>query len=140
MPNPDRQIFDARKNCLNTIRLIAAISVMYIHAIVHLEVDMPAILSSVIAFFQGVPIFFAMSGFLVWESVGRSENIVAYAKKRFLRIYPELWCAVLLGLGAIGASVLDTGLFAGLWLRYAQRRIVDHRDYSAILYCDLVSV
>lgn len=101
MPDLDRQISDSRKNCLNTIRLIAAISVMYIHAIAHLEVEMPKILNIVIAFFQGVPIFFAMSGFLVWESVGRSENILAYAKKRFLRIYPELWCAVLLGLGAI---------------------------------------
>ena len=90
-----------RANCLNTIRLIAAISVFYIHALAHLNVEMPRILTGIIAFFQGVPIFFAMSGFLVWDSVGRSENFWVYAKKRILRIYPELWCAVLLGLVVI---------------------------------------
>ena len=118
MPNSDRQISDSRKNCLNTVRLIAAISVMYIHAITHLEVKMPEILTAVIAFFQGVPIFFAMSGFLVWDSVGRSADFLSYAKKRFLRIYPELWTAVLLGIVTIlalyDAPILwgQLGLFA----------------------------
>lgn len=92
MHNLDRQTDNSehRKNCLNTVRLIAAISVFYIHALNHLEVQMPDLLTRIIAFFQGVPIFFAMSGFLVWDSVGRSKSFGAYAKKRFLRIYPEL--------------------------------------------------
>lgn len=95
--NLDRQTSENRKNCLNTVRLFAAISVFYIHAITLLEVAMPEILTHFVSFFQGVPIFFAMSGFLVWGSVERSKNGLTYFKKRFLRIYPELWCAILVG-------------------------------------------
>ena len=101
-----------RKNCLNTIRLIAAISVFYIHALAHLKVAMPGVLTSVLSFFQGVPIFFAMSGFLVWDSVGRSDGFASYIKKRFLRVYPELWCAVLLSLAMI-LALFDEGIVWG---------------------------
>lgn len=87
----DKQLnrLDHPKNCLNTIRLIAAISVLYIHAKVHLGADMPAILTRIIAFFQGVPIFFAMSGFLIWDSVGRSDRFFSYAKNVFCGSIPS---------------------------------------------------
>lgn len=35
-----------------------------------------------------------MSVFLIWGSIGRSTNFRDYLKKRFWRIYPELWVAV----------------------------------------------
>lgn len=35
-----------------------------------------------------------MSGFLIWWSIGRSSNFTEYLKKRFWRIFPELWVAV----------------------------------------------
>jgi len=62
---------------------------------------MPGLFSGIIGFFQGVPIFFAMSGLLIWNSLGKSKDFWTYAKNRFWRIYPELWCAVALGLIAI---------------------------------------
>lgn len=83
-------------NCLNTIRLVAALQVMYVHITHHMSISMPEWFSYVINFFQGVPIFFILSGYLVWESVGRSNSYLTYLKKRFWRIYPELWCANLI--------------------------------------------
>ena len=111
--------FDYKKNSLNTVRLIAALQVLYLHAIVHLEVSMPMAISTIINFFQGVPIFFTMSGFLIWDSIGRSSGFGEYCKKRFWRIYPELWVAVVVELIVIvifvpirGADWTLFGLFA----------------------------
>ena len=87
-----------RDNCLNSIRLLAALSVMYIHAVAHLDVDVPEFVTTIFSMFPGVPIFFFLSGFLVWNSIGKSNGIVAYAKKRFWRIYPQLWTAVVLSI------------------------------------------
>lgn len=48
-----------------------------------------------------MPIFFTLSGFLVWFSIERSESYCEYLRKRFLRIYPELWLAVAIEVFAI---------------------------------------
>ena len=85
-------------DCLNTIRLLAAIQVLYGHTTHHLNIEPLPVLGSFINFFSGVPIFFTMSGFLIWWSIGRSTTFPQYLKKRFWRIYPELWLAVLIEL------------------------------------------
>lgn len=82
------------KDCLNTIRLLAAFEVVYGHTIAHLNLNLPEWVSFIISFFDGVPIFFTLSGFLIWGSIGRSGNFKDYCIKRFWRIYPELWIAV----------------------------------------------
>lgn len=97
-----------RDNCLNVIRLIAAFQVMFGHAYAHLEVDrimfrvgassfdiMPT-LHWIAQSIPGVPIFFFLSGYLIWDSIERSNNFEHYFKKRVLRVYPELWVAVLI--------------------------------------------
>ena len=71
-----------------------------------------------IRFFHGVPIFFTMSGFLIFWSVGRSRSYGEYLKKRFWRIYPELWLAVFVELVVLLALYYEPinwsqfGLFA----------------------------
>ncbi len=85
---------DFRKNSLNTFRFIAAIQVLWIHTLNHMELSNIPVLGDVIVFFSGVPIFFTLSGYLIWHSIGRSKTFGDYAKKRFWRIYPELWVAV----------------------------------------------
>lgn len=57
---------------------------------------MPVVLDKIVSFFYGVPVFFMMSGYLIWMSVGRSARFSQYCKKRFWRIFPELWVAVLI--------------------------------------------
>lgn len=74
--------------------MLAAIEVLYGHTLEHLGIDGIPILDHFIHFFSGVPIFFTMSGFLIWWSIGRSKNFGEYLRKRFWRIYPELWVAV----------------------------------------------
>ncbi len=67
---------------------------MYCHTVEHLQLNGLPIIGDFLNFFDGVPIFFTMSGFLIWGSVGRSISFSEYLKKRFWRIYPELWVAV----------------------------------------------
>ena len=87
-------VINYRNNCLNTIRLIAALQVLFGHTVAHLGISTPSIVNEVSFFFQGVPVFFTMSGFLIWDSIGRSASFKEYATKRFWRIFPELWVAV----------------------------------------------
>lgn len=89
-----------RQNCLSVFRLLAAIGVMYGHAIHHLQIDIPEVVSRFL-WLPGVPLFFCLSGFLIWPSIGRSKTFAEYCRKRFWRIYPELWTAVLLNAAVI---------------------------------------
>ena len=88
-------------NSLNTFRLIAAIQVLWGHTMAHLELEKIPVLDDIVMFFSGVPIFFSLSGFLIWHSIGHSNSYKDYAKKRFWRIYPELWVAVIIEILAI---------------------------------------
>lgn len=84
-----------KQNCLSLIKLVAAIQVMIIHMREHLDILLPEWVNSIIRFFAGVPIFFIVSGFLIWFSIENSFSYGNYIKKRFWRIYPELWVAVI---------------------------------------------
>ena len=104
-------------NCLNTVRLLAALSIIVGHGVQHLQIWLPPWCIWLVSYFRGVPIFFVLSGFLIWESLSRND-LKQYAKKRFLRIYPELWAAVVLGLAVLlvlyhqPVSWLQLGAFA----------------------------
>lgn len=89
--------YSVRKNCINLIRIIAALNVFYGHATTHLNIKMPVGVSKIIGVFSGVPIFFILSGFLIWMSIERTPTFTAYCKKRVFRLYPELvggYCSV----------------------------------------------
>lgn len=85
-------------NCLSLIRIIAAVQVMMGHMIEHFELPGNEAVLHATYFFRGVPIFFAISGFLMWFSIERSKSYSQCLKKRFWRIYPELWAADMLPL------------------------------------------
>lgn len=107
-----------RDNCFNLIRLLAALQVAYGHMIEHFNLNIPEIITDVFWFFRGVPIFFALSGYLIWNSIGRSKTFTQYAQKRFWRIFPELWGGVIIELAVLiilyfdGIEWLSFGLFA----------------------------
>lgn len=88
-------------NCLSTIRIIAALQVILGHMIEHFELPGNATFLHTTYFFRGVPIFFVISGFLMEFSIVRSRSYGEYLKKRFWRIYPELWVAVLIEIIAV---------------------------------------
>lgn len=94
MKETTKSKIDVRDNCLNLIRIVAALQVLFGHVLEHLELPLNDTLFRISCFFRGVPIFFVISGFLIWNSIKRSNTYGQYLKKRFWRIYPELWIAI----------------------------------------------
>ena len=93
----------SRKNNFDLIRVLAALQVVYVHSSKHLFDSVPktsTILYYVHEFiekFPGVPIFFTVSGFLVYWSLERNQkNLIKFFKNRLLRIYPGLWVCLLI--------------------------------------------
>lgn len=77
-----------RNNNFDLIRLFAALEVAIVHGIVSLNLgDDPFALHVL----PGVPIFFFISGYLIFQSYGASRSVGRYAAKRALRIYPALY-------------------------------------------------
>lgn len=85
---------DWHKNSLNTFRLLAALSVMFIHGFTHMNASIAIGVDNFFRYFMGIPLFFSLSGFLLWQSRGSDGSFFAYARKRFRRIYPELWLGI----------------------------------------------
>lgn len=108
--------FNFVKNNLDLIRLFAATQVVFVHAVSHLklhELDFIKLLG----FLPGVPIFFFISGFLIYRSYLKSTSIFGYFQKRFLRIYPALWLcfyvslAILFGTNFLSFTILSESDF-----------------------------
>lgn len=112
----DDQYTFSKNNSISLIKTIAAIQVMTGHIFFHLKLSVPNTLSIIHGFINGVPVFFALSGYLIWFSIKRSNSFGAYCKKRFWRIYPELWVAVLIEIISIcifynGWNTKDLSIF-----------------------------
>ena len=80
-------------NNFDLIRIFAAVQVMFFHGIGVLDIAIPKVLEF-FKLFPGVPIFYAVSGYLVTQSYFRSRSIGEFAWKRALRIYPGLWLCI----------------------------------------------
>lgn len=80
-----------QENCFNLIRFLAAMQVAYGHIVEHLELNILPTITDIFWFFRGVPIFFALSGYLIWNSIRTSKSFTQYAQRRIWRIFPELW-------------------------------------------------
>ncbi|ADZ12123.1 acyltransferase [Riemerella anatipestifer] len=81
-------------NNLDLIRFFAAIQVVFRHVFYKHDFENKSLnlIKEIILAFPGVPIFFMVSGFLIYWSFERnSNNPKKYLKNRLLRIYPALW-------------------------------------------------
>lgn len=88
----------SRINNFDLIRLLAALQVIFYHSSKHLHINNNVLtyVYQFLDYFPGVPIFFTISGFLIYRSFERRPNqIRQYALNRFLRIYPALWISFL---------------------------------------------
>ena len=95
----------SRQNNFDLIRLLAALQVAFFHAKGHLKVAESPVEGFIDFFknFPGVPIFFTVSGFLIYQSYARnSQNLRQYALNRLLRIYPGLWVCLAVTVGLLG--------------------------------------
>ncbi len=84
-----------RTNNFDLLRILAATEVLLHHSYWHLEVPV-SILYTYIQYFTGVPMFFVISGFLISASYERNPDLKSYFRNRALRIYPALWCCIIL--------------------------------------------
>jgi peptidoglycan/LPS O-acetylase OafA/YrhL len=100
-------------NNFDLIRLLAALQVMLKHALVHLGFDGPA--TELLGIFPGVPVFFFISGYLIFQSHRNSRSLRQFAVNRLLRIYPALIVCFLVSV----ALVLSTGYLS--WQTLASR-------------------
>lgn len=86
-------------NNFDVIRLLAALQVVFTHSVHHLEIKgiIGEFGDSFGYYFPGVPIFFTISGFLIFWSFDRNaDNLKKYFKNRILRLFPALWfCLVI---------------------------------------------
>ena len=85
----------SRENNFDLIRLIAAMSVLVFHCYRLTGTAVPASPRLIADFFgavveQGVPVFFAISGFLIARSWVSNPRVLTYASKRLLRLIPAL--------------------------------------------------
>lgn len=84
-------------NNFDLLRLFAASQVVLSHASSHLEHSYSFL--SFFSLFPGVPIFFFLSGFLIYgsyESSSENKNpILNFYFKRVIRLYPGLWACLL---------------------------------------------
>lgn len=82
-----------RINNFDIIRLLAAFQVVYLHSMSHLKIDGPiaTFYERFLQYFPGVPIFFTVSGFLIFWAFDRNQNIKKYSINRILRLYPALY-------------------------------------------------
>ncbi len=89
-------------NNLNFLRFIAAGMVWYGHSFAIKQVPEPLFLGAVPIGPVGVWIFFAISGFLVYQSWIRDPRALAFLLRRSLRIFPGLMVCILLSAFVLG--------------------------------------
>ena len=94
------------ENNFDLIRLLAATQVTVKHCMVHLDVDNHY--TDLLSIFPGVPIFFFISGFLIFQSYLNNGDLRKFSLNRLLRIYPGLICCFIVSVGL----VLATGYLA----------------------------
>ena len=97
---------DSTRNNFDLIRLFAASQVAISHIASHLGVE--GSLLGVLSLFPGVPIFFFVSGYLIYGSYEQSNKNpnpnLNFFVKRFLRLFPALWLCFVLSIVSIWAS------------------------------------
>lgn len=92
----------SRINNFDIIRLLAALQVILYHSSKHFNLSAGTFfteIQSILDFFPGVPIFFTISGFLIYMSFSnKSSDIWKYTVNRAIRIYPALWVGIVVTL------------------------------------------
>tara|TARA_B100000787_G_C16199125_1_gene303502 strand:+ start:6731 stop:7783 length:1053 start_codon:yes stop_codon:yes gene_type:complete len=93
-------------NNFDLLRLFAALQVAMTHSALYLEHEY--FIFSYLYVVPGVPIFFFLSGYLIYgsyeSSFKNSDPLKNFYYKRFLRLYPALWVCFLFSLGLVFIS------------------------------------
>lgn len=86
-------------NNFDLIRLFAAMQVAVVHSFGYLSnTELSAWMVKNFGILSGVPIFFFISGFLISRAFEKNPDHYEYFRNRALRIFPALFCCVLVNL------------------------------------------
>jgi peptidoglycan/LPS O-acetylase OafA/YrhL len=114
-----RMAKDHRFTNFDTIRLIAAASVIFSHAFLIADGDdknEPFVrFTGAIIGIHGVFVFLIISGFLVTQSLKNSFSLRHFAWKRFLRIYPALAACAIVSAFVIAPFFSELSIREYLW-------------------------
>ena len=91
----------AGANNFDLIRLLAALQVAVKHTLHHFGVESPW--TVLLGMMPGVPVFFFISGFLIYQS-WQNSSATSYFRNRSLRIFPGLIGCTVFGLALVLAS------------------------------------
>jgi peptidoglycan/LPS O-acetylase OafA/YrhL len=118
-------VAQGRDNNLNLLRMVAASSVLFSHsyALTGHMLEEPLVIASAQrtdAATIGVVVFFAISGFLIAQSLARTPSLYAYAIARTLRIVPglmlaKLFCVLVIGWYATSLASAAYWTHADTW-------------------------
>ena len=98
-------------NNFDLLRFLAATEVIFDHYFQHLNIPLTARQSETLYLFPGVPVFFLISGYLISASFERNARFNDYIRNRMLRIYPGLWCCLIVTVivfSATGVNFLNS--------------------------------
>lgn len=119
----DNQKFDLKQNSFDFLKYWAAFSVMFLHYTYYAFIEADQAwgfmdkLRKISEFFPGVIVLFTISGFLISDSMERSEIKRQFLKRRVFRLYPELWLCSIINVVIvfiIAGEYLDSSIF--IWL------------------------
>ncbi|NKL87859.1 acyltransferase family protein [Rhizobium leguminosarum] len=100
---------------LQYLRAIAALMVVYFHAVLQLAKVNPAVDATAFVYGEtGVDIFFVLSGFVMWLTTsGRAMSPIDFARRRIKRIVPLYWLATLFSatVALVAPSLLKSTVF-----------------------------
>lgn len=128
-----------RTNNFDLIRLLAALQVLFWHGCDHFD-GMYEVFYPVLIFIYslpGVPIFFTISGFLIYHSLlNNRNNLGKYFTNRFLRIYPALWACIFFTILLIIASadIPLNNYFSGSFFTWLIAQLTFFQFYTIELF------
>jgi peptidoglycan/LPS O-acetylase OafA/YrhL len=86
----------SKKNNFDLMRIILASIVCLVHINEISNIESLGYISDILSSYVAVKIFFVISGFLIFMSYDRSENLAVYFRNRFFRIYPAYFFVILI--------------------------------------------
>lgn len=96
----DKDNIVKRNGIWDLLRALAALLVMFHHYTANYDIYFGHVqswpLRSDYGGMLGVCLFFILTGFFLVPSLEHSANIIQYAKKRFIRLYPSYWICLII--------------------------------------------
>lgn len=101
---------------MDWLRLLAAFSIILVHATYWLDPPKAEWAMTACNLFPGLVVFFAISGFLITASMERRlSSWPQFLWRRFIRLYPGMWACFLVSLAVVAVMTHLYGIEVSAW-------------------------